>query len=120
MMDGLPSERAASGADVREPVIEVRGLVTRFGPQVVHENLDLDVWKGEVLGIVGGSGTGKSVLLRTIVGLNRPAAGPSNDDPNRVGSAQAEVDARIVARQITVDPAPRSVQATRTRIDRHP
>ena len=59
----------------REAVIEVRGLVNRFGPQVVHDQLDLDVWKGEVLGIVGGSGTGKSVLLRTIVGLNRPAAG---------------------------------------------
>lgn len=53
----------------------MRGLVTRFGPQVVHDGLDLDVWRGEVLGIVGGSGTGKSVLLRTIVGLNRPAAG---------------------------------------------
>lgn len=59
----------------REAVITVRGLKNQFGPQVVHENLDLDVWKGEVLGIVGGSGTGKSVLLRTIVGLNRPAAG---------------------------------------------
>lgn len=59
----------------REAVIRVRGLRNRFGAQVVHENLDLDVWRGEVLGIVGGSGTGKSVLLRTIVGLNRPAAG---------------------------------------------
>jgi phospholipid/cholesterol/gamma-HCH transport system ATP-binding protein len=59
----------------REAVIEVRGLVTRFGSHVVHEDLDLDVWRGEVLGVVGGSGTGKSVLLRTICGLNRPAAG---------------------------------------------
>lgn len=59
----------------REAVIKVRGLRTQFGPQVVHEDLDLDVWRGEVLGIVGGSGTGKSVLLRTIVGLNTPAAG---------------------------------------------
>lgn len=59
----------------REAVIEVRGLVNHFGPQVVHDGLDLDVWRGEVLGIVGGSGTGKSVLLRTIVGLNKPAAG---------------------------------------------
>lgn len=63
------------GTDGREAVITVRGLVNRFGAQVVHDNLDLDVWKGEVLGVVGGSGTGKSVLLRTIVGLNRPAAG---------------------------------------------
>jgi phospholipid/cholesterol/gamma-HCH transport system ATP-binding protein len=59
----------------REAVIEVRGLVNKFGPQVVHDQLDLDVFRGEVLGIVGGSGTGKSVLLRTIVGLIRPAAG---------------------------------------------
>jgi phospholipid/cholesterol/gamma-HCH transport system ATP-binding protein len=58
-----------------EAVIEVRGLVNRFGSQVVHDGLDLDVYRGEVLGIVGGSGTGKSVLLRSIVGLNRPAAG---------------------------------------------
>ena len=56
-------------------VIEVRGLTNRFGAQVVHEGLDLDVRRGEILGVVGGSGTGKSVLLRTIVGLNRPAAG---------------------------------------------
>lgn len=68
------SDSPANDPD-REAVITVRGLVNRFGTQVVHDNLDLDVWKGEVLGIVGGSGTGKSVLLRTIVGLNRPAAG---------------------------------------------
>jgi phospholipid/cholesterol/gamma-HCH transport system ATP-binding protein len=59
----------------RETVIEVRGLVNQFGTQVVHDGLDLDVYRGEVLGIVGGSGTGKSVLLRSIVGLIRPKAG---------------------------------------------
>jgi len=57
------------------PTISIRGLVTRFGEQTVHDGLDLDVRRGEVLGVVGGSGTGKSVLLRTVVGLNRPAAG---------------------------------------------
>jgi phospholipid/cholesterol/gamma-HCH transport system ATP-binding protein len=56
-------------------VISVRGLVNRFGAQTVHDGIDLDVRRGEVLGVVGGSGTGKSVMLRTIVGLNRPAAG---------------------------------------------
>jgi len=56
-------------------VIRVRGLRTQFGAQVVHDGLDLDVYRGEVLGVVGGSGTGKSVLLRAIVGLVRPAAG---------------------------------------------
>ena len=56
-------------------VIAARGLRTQFGPQVVHDNLDLDVYRGEVLGVVGGSGTGKSVLLKHIIGLTRPAAG---------------------------------------------
>ena len=58
-----------------ETVIKVRGLVTRFGTHVVHDQLDLDVRRGEVLGVVGGSGTGKSVLLRAIVGLLKPAEG---------------------------------------------
>ena len=55
----------------REAIISLRGLRNQFGTHVVHDNLDLDVWRGEVLGVVGGSGTGKSVLLRTIVGLRR-------------------------------------------------
>ena len=57
------------------PAIEVTGLCNRFGDNVVHDGLDLAVQKGEIYGVVGGSGTGKSVLLRTIVGLNRPRAG---------------------------------------------
>ena len=56
-------------------VIEVRGLRSQFGDQVVHDNLDLDVCRGEILGVVGGSGTGKSVLLRTVLGLRKPDAG---------------------------------------------
>ncbi|MEO5812495.1 MAG: ATP-binding cassette domain-containing protein [Rhodanobacter sp.] len=56
-------------------VVEVRGLINRFGAQTVHDNLDLDVHRGEILGVVGGSGSGKSVLLRSIVGLLRPTAG---------------------------------------------
>ena len=59
----------------RDAIIRVRGLRTQFGRNVVHDNLDLDVYRGEVIGIVGGSGTGKSVLLRAIVGLLKPAAG---------------------------------------------
>jgi len=58
-----------------DAVISVRGLRTQFGANVIHDNLDLDVRRGEVLGVVGGSGTGKSVLLRTIVGLNKARAG---------------------------------------------
>lgn len=62
----------------REAVIKVRALRNQFGPQIIHDNLNLDVYRGEVLGIVGGSGTGKSVLLRSIVGLQRPTAGTVN------------------------------------------
>ena len=57
------------------PVLQVQGLVNRFGSQVVHDGLDMEVRADEVFGIVGGSGAGKSVLLRTILGLQRPVAG---------------------------------------------
>ncbi len=57
------------------PAIEVRGVVNRFGTQLVHDGLDMTVLEGEVFGIVGGSGSGKSVLLRTILGLQRPQGG---------------------------------------------
>jgi phospholipid/cholesterol/gamma-HCH transport system ATP-binding protein len=56
-------------------LLEVQGIVTRFGTQTVHAGLDMRVEEGEVFGIVGGSGVGKSVLLRTILGLRRPEAG---------------------------------------------
>ena len=55
--------------------IRVRGLRNAFGDQVVHDNLDLDVRRGEIVGVVGGSGTGKSVLMRAILNLRRPQAG---------------------------------------------
>lgn len=57
------------------PIIRVTGMRTQFGPNVIHEGLDLEVLRGEVIGIVGGSGTGKSVLLRSIIGLLTPAEG---------------------------------------------
>ena len=57
------------------PVIRVRGLCNRFGTQVVHDNLEMEVRQNEIFGIVGGSGTGKTVLLRSILGLHKPDAG---------------------------------------------
>lgn len=68
----MSTGRDSGGSD---PVIRVRGLVNAFGDAVIHDHLDLDVHRGEVLGVVGGSGSGKSVLLRSIVGLNRPTSG---------------------------------------------
>lgn len=61
--------------DQFDTIISVQGLRTQFGDLVVHEGLNLEVRRGEIIGIVGGSGTGKSVLLRTIIGLNRQVAG---------------------------------------------
>ena len=57
------------------PPVEVRGLVSRFSDHVVHDGLDLVVNKGEVMGVVGGSGAGKTVLLRTLIGLKAPDGG---------------------------------------------
>ena len=65
---------SASHAQVT-PAIRIRGLENRFGDFVVHKHLDLDVRRGEILGIVGGSGSGKSVLMRSILGLRKPQAG---------------------------------------------
>ena len=56
-------------------IIEIRGIVNRFGRQVVHDGLDADIRSGEVFGIVGGSGSGKSMLLRTMLGLQKPVSG---------------------------------------------
>jgi phospholipid/cholesterol/gamma-HCH transport system ATP-binding protein len=62
-------------AGTRDTLVAVRDLRSQFGENVVHDDLALDVYRGEILGVVGGSGTGKSVLLRTILGLRRPDAG---------------------------------------------
>jgi phospholipid/cholesterol/gamma-HCH transport system ATP-binding protein len=60
---------------VSKPLIEVRNLVNRFGRHAVHDGVNLTIFEDEILGIVGGSGTGKSVLLHTILGLRAPTEG---------------------------------------------
>jgi phospholipid/cholesterol/gamma-HCH transport system ATP-binding protein len=85
----LQRQPPARGQDRPPALIRVRGLVNRFGRQTVHEGLDLDVYQGEIIGVVGGSGSGKSVLMRSLIGLRRPDAGeisvlgvdPRSDDP---------------------------------------
>ncbi|WP_347919512.1 ATP-binding cassette domain-containing protein [Paracoccus marcusii] len=71
---------------MNEAVVQVRGLRTQFGSHVVHDGLDLDLNRGEILGVVGGSGTGKSVLLRAIVGLDAVRAGTIDVLGNRIGT----------------------------------
>lgn len=67
--------RDSAAGDAKDSVIQIRGLVNGFGDKVIHDHIDLDVCRGEVLGVVGGSGSGKSVLMRSIIGLIRPKEG---------------------------------------------
>ena len=85
-------------SSLSEAVIEVRGLRNQFGSHVVHDDLNLDVYRGEILGVVGGSGTGKSVLLRTIAGLQRPVAGSVNVLGIDVLNADEDTRAALEAR----------------------
>ncbi|AZS22121.1 MULTISPECIES: ABC transporter ATP-binding protein [unclassified Caulobacter] len=75
MTGSAASAPLAEAPDVDKYPIEVRGLVSRFGDNVIHDGLDLKVERGEILGVVGGSGTGKSVLLNSIIGLKTPDDG---------------------------------------------
>ena len=71
----MSEDNAAPPSADAEIVVSVRGLANRFGEAVIHDGLDLDVRRGEIMGVVGGSGTGKSVLMRSIIGLQIPEAG---------------------------------------------
>jgi len=71
----LQEDRIVEAASREDVLIHVTGLKNSFGEQVIHDGLDLDVRRGEILGVVGGSGTGKSVLMRSIIGLQTPVAG---------------------------------------------
>jgi len=95
------AQRAAQPAPAEaadDAIIRVRGLVNSFGSQIVHENLDLDVRRGEILGVVGGSGTGKSVLMRSIIGLQHPVAG-SIEVFGEPATEREESDAKDIRRR---------------------
>jgi phospholipid/cholesterol/gamma-HCH transport system ATP-binding protein len=79
-------------------VIRVRGLRNAFGDHVVHDNLDLDVRRGEIFGVVGGSGTGKSVLMRSIIGLKVPDAGSIEVLGQLITDAREDSDIAIRSR----------------------
>jgi phospholipid/cholesterol/gamma-HCH transport system ATP-binding protein len=76
--------------DVGPPVVEISNLWTRFGRTVVHQDLNLKIYSGEILSIVGGSGTGKTVLLRQMLGLEKPARGTVRVFGEDISSADAE------------------------------
>ncbi len=79
-----------------EPIVAARGIVNRFGKQVVHDKLDLDILRGEIIGIAGGSGSGKSVLLKTLVGLHQPNAGEVRLNGKTVESIGATERASLI------------------------
>ena len=90
--------KASTPPPAPERLIEVRGLLSQFGERTIHENLDLDLERGEVLGVVGGSGTGKTVLLNSIIGLKEPEGGSISlfgyDRANMTAVEQADVERR--------------------------
>ncbi|MYL97340.1 ATP-binding cassette domain-containing protein [Novosphingobium sp. FGD1] len=99
-MSDLPQERAEDRATTTtgdHPIV-VKGLRNVFGDHVIHEDLSLEVRKGEILGVVGGSGTGKSVLMRSIIGLQQPAAGEITVLGHRIGDASEEDDVDLRSR----------------------
>jgi phospholipid/cholesterol/gamma-HCH transport system ATP-binding protein len=71
----VSSNPEENGAPRRKAALSVRGVTVAFGDHVVLDNLDLDVWRGEILGFVGASGSGKSVLMRSVLGLVPRRAG---------------------------------------------
>ena len=82
----------------QEPIIKVRHLRNQFGSHVVHENLDMDVYPGEIVGVVGGSGTGKSVLLRAILGLRPPNEGEITVFGQKIADLNAEQRSKLERR----------------------
>jgi phospholipid/cholesterol/gamma-HCH transport system ATP-binding protein len=93
---GSPPEAAQCAR--KPPVLEVEGIVTRFGRTTIHDGVSFTVGRGQVVGVIGGSGTGKSVLLREIIGLLRPTAGTIRLLGTDVWAASAEELARLRAR----------------------
>lgn len=89
--------RGASDTGTDDVPIRVKSLCTAFGDKVIHENLSLEVRRGEILGVVGGSGAGKSVLLNTVLGLKQPEGGSVEifGRDIRDPEAQTEIERRI-------------------------
>lgn len=97
MIAAPPQKQAETGRQPRPgnpAVISLRNITTSFGGHVIHKDLNLDVEQGEIIGIIGGSGSGKSVLLRTIIGLNRQVGGSVTVMGMNMDTASEEEKAR--------------------------
>jgi len=92
-----PAQRE-TGRPARPPVLEVEGIVTRFGRNTIHDGVSFSIARVQVVAIIGGSGTGKSVLLREIIGLLRPTAGSVRLLGTDIWSASAEALAAVRTR----------------------
>ncbi|MDQ2964046.1 MAG: ATP-binding cassette domain-containing protein [Pseudomonadota bacterium] len=79
-----------------QPILSARGIVNRFGKQEVHDRISLDILPGEIIGIAGGSGSGKSVLLKTLTGLRRPDAGEVLLDGKKVETLEPAEKASLI------------------------
>ena len=86
----------AKKREAAHAILSASGIVNRFGKQVVHDKIDLDVRAGEILGIAGGSGSGKSVLLKTLTGLRRPNSGKVLLDGNPIDTLSASQKAALI------------------------
>lgn len=98
---GVHSGKAPSGTGSPRPVISVRNLRVGYGERVLLDDASFDVWRGEIVVILGGSGSGKSSLMKNIIGLYRPMAGDIVIDGRSLVTAGAEEKARL-QRQIGV------------------
>ena len=90
-----PSGQSPRDSALASPILSLRGVTTAFGPSPIHENLDLDVLQGEILGLIGGSGTGKSVLLRAVLGIFPMQAGTVTVMGVDMGKARTEDKNRV-------------------------
>src|SRR6266496_3643899 len=86
----------ARNRDRAEPILSAHGIINRFGQQEVHDRIGLDIQPGEIVGIAGGSGSGKSVLLKTLTGLHRPNAGEVRVDGRKLDAIDPTEKASLI------------------------
>jgi phospholipid/cholesterol/gamma-HCH transport system ATP-binding protein len=92
---------APISSELNDVVIKVRGLVNRFDSRIIHDHIDLDVFRGKALGLVGASGSGKSVLLRSIIELIEPNEGNVEIFGQKIGEVESSAMRRLEMRGVS-------------------